>query len=271
MNTDQRVIYGSTEISKQVNDYRALTAAFAYTTGQYLYVGSILPFNNLWFEMGVANTNAATVTVEVWWGHEWVAAVDVLDETSGLTASGRLQWNTNINKGWDVEQYSADVTGLPAGSAIYNHYWTRLSWSASFSGTSTLAYIGQKFSDDSILYSFYPDLNNSTVKSSFASGKTDWKEQAFMSAEHIVRDLVKAGIIEARGQLLDYSLFVDASCHKIAEIVYQAFGEPYFDQLKQARASYKEALNVKFYRVDKNKDGSLTNSERKKSQSFGTR
>ncbi len=271
MNLDQRVIYQSTDISQKVNDFRALTAPFVYTAGQYLYIGSILPFNNLWFDMGTVNTNASTLSVDMWFGHAWISAVDVIDESAGLTASGRVQWNTDLNKGWDLEQYSTSVTGLPALSAIYNMYWLRLSWSATFSAGSAIGYIGQKFSDDTSLYSFYPDLNNSTILTGFAAGKTTWNEQHFMAAEHIVRDLQKNGIIKSRSQILDASKLVDASCHKVAELIYSSLGEPYLEQLKWSRQAYKEASNVKFFNTDLNANGRLDTAERRESTSFGTR
>lgn len=259
---DQRVISNATDISTLVNDYRIGTAAFVYTLGQYLYVGSILPFNNLWFEMGTANVTAATVAIDIWYSNAWSAAVDILDETSGLTATGRIQWNTNRLKGWDRQLDSSDVTGLPAASRIYDFYWLRLSWSATFSAGSSLKYIGQKFGNDDILYSFYPDLNNTNIRGSFETGKTTWDEQHYMAAEHIVRDLKKSDIIKARAQILDYGLLVDAACHKVAMIVYQAFGEPYADQLKRAGDAYKDALNIKNFNVDKTQDGRLDDIER---------
>lgn len=268
---DQRVLYGTTDISHEVNDYRAEHADFPYNTGQYLYIGSVLPFNNLWFEMGTPNNVTASVSVNIWFGNTWVPAVDVIDQTNGLKNSGRIQWNTDLNKGWDLQQYSKDVTGFSATSAIYNMYWLRMSWSANLHANSRINYIGQKFSDDTVLYSFYPDLNNTTVQSSFASGKTDWTEQHYMAAEHIVRDLRKNGIIITRGQILDYSLLVDASCHKVAEIIYQAFGEPYFEQLKAARSAYKEASQIKFFNVDRSGNGRLDDVERCYSTSFVTR
>jgi hypothetical protein len=271
MNLDQRVIYQTTDISQQVNDFRTLTAPFVYTAGQYLYIGSVLPFNNLWIEMGTANVNASVASVDMWFGHQWVSAVDVIDETTGLTASGRLQWNTDLNKGWDLEQYSASVTGLPALSAVYNMYWLRLSWSVTFSAGTTLAYVGQKFSTDAILYSFYPDLDNSTIRTSFAAGKTTWNEQHFMAAEHIVRDLQKNGIIKSRSQIVDSSKLTDASCHKVAELIYSSLGDAYLEQLKWARQSYKEASQVKFFNVDVNGNGRLDSIERSFSTDFATR
>lgn len=264
---DQRVMYNTLDVSAKVNDFRSSAQAMAYTTGSYLYIGAILPFNNLWFEMGVANTNAATVTVEIWYANAWVSAIDVIDQTVGLTATGRLMWNTDRLKGWDIEQSTEDVTGLTSFN-IYNRYWVRLSWSANFSGTSSVKYIGQKFSTDDILYSFYPDLNNTTTLTSFESGKTTWDEQHYMAAEHIVRDLKKQNIIKSRGQIMDWSMFEAASCHKIAEIVYTAFGRPYFEQLAEAKKAYKDAMNLQFFDVDLNANGSLDPVERRDSTHF---
>ncbi len=267
---DQRVIHDTIDISTLVNDYRTGAYTFPYEAGQYLYIGSILPFNNLWIEVGTANALPATVSVEIWWGNAWVPAVDIIDETAHLTVSGRLQWNTDIDEGWDIEQRASDVTGLSAFE-IYNMYWLRLSWSADVTPTMTLKYIGQKFANDQILGSFYPDLTLSNIKAGFQTGKTDWNEQHYMAAEHIVRDLKKRDIIKSRGQLLDHTLFVDASCHKVAEIVYSAFGQAYAEQLKLARAAYNEALNIKFYNIDKNATGRLDPLERKFSTDFMTR
>lgn len=267
---DQRVIYNTFDISQKVNDFRTGTQAFAYVQGGYLYIGSVAPFNNVWFEMGVANTNAATPTIKTWFGNTWNDVVDVNDETAGLTASGRLSWNTDRLKGWDFEQTSEDVSGITAFK-IYWKYWLRISWDADFSGTTTLKYVGQKFANDDILYSFYPDLSISTLKTGFDTGKTTWDEQHYMAAEHIIRDLKKGGHIKSRSQLLDWTLLQDASCHKVAEIVYQAFGQPYAEQLARARAAYLEAVDVKQLAVDQNANGSLDPCEVSRSTMFGTR
>lgn len=267
---DQRVISHTTDISLAVNDFRAGTQAFVYTSGQYLYIGSPLPFNNLWFELGTANVNAATTSVSMWFGNAWVAAVDMNDDTAGLTRSGRLSWNTDRLKGWDLEQTSEDVTGLTSFK-IYWKYWLRLSFSASFSVGTTLKYIGQKFSNDVVLPSFYPDLMQTAILTSFASGKTTWDEQHYMAAEQIVADLKTRGIICDKGQVLDWSIFTNAACHKVAQIVYQAFGQPYLDQLKRAGDSYREAMNIKYFPVDRNANGSLEPVERTISTAYGRR
>lgn len=267
---DQRVLYNSIDISPTVNDFRAGVQAFAYLSGGYLYIGSIAPFNNLWFEFGTKNTNARSPSVQIWWGNTWANAVDIIDETAGATDNGRITWSTDRLKGWDIEQTTEDVTGLTAFK-IYWRYWARISWDGDFSVGTTLKYVGQKFSTDDVLYSFYPDLSITDIKTGFESGKTTWDEQHYMAADHIVRDLKKRNIVQSRSQLMDWGLFQDAACHKVAEIVYQAFGQPYADQLKLARDAYLEAMNIKYFNVDLNADGKLTPVERGNSTIFGTR
>lgn len=267
---DQRVIYSGSDISINVNDFRSSSALIPYEVGQYIYVGSILPFNNLWFDLLVKNTLPTTISVDIWWGNAWVPAVDILDESEGMTKNGRLNFNTNRLKGWDIEQTTDDVAGLEAFE-IYWRYWVRLSWSADFNPLTSISYVGQRFSNDEVLYSFYPDLSQQDILLSFESGKTTWDEQHYMAAEHIVMDLKKRNIVRSKSQLMDWSIFQAAACHRIAEMVYMAFGSPYFDQMKEARKSYNEAMNIKFYQADLNASGSLDPAERTISTGYGRR
>jgi hypothetical protein len=266
---NQRVIDHTTDVSTTVNDFRAANYGLSYQTGRHLYIGVVLPLNNIWFEIATpSEVTGVTVTPEIWWGNAWHPAVDVIDQTDGLRQSGRIQWNTNRSKSWDFEQTTKDVSGL-AGFDIYWKYWLRLSWSSNL--TASIRYIGQKYSNDATLYSFYPDLNNNDMKLSFAPGKTTWDEQHFMAAEHIEMDLRRKDIIKNRGQIMDWHLLQNAACHKVASIVYTAFGEPYLDQLTRARADYADALNVKYFDVDLSGNGSLEPVERAFSTAFMTR
>lgn len=267
---DQRVIYNTFDISQKVNDFRLGDQAFAYVAGGNLYVGSLAPFNNLWFDLGTLNSATTVPTVKIWWANSWHDAVDVADETDGMKQDGRISWNTDKDKSWDVEQTSELVSGL-AAFKIYWKYWVRISWDVNFSIGTTLKYVGQKFSTDDILFSFYPDLAIAELLTGFQTGKTSWDEQHFMAAEHIIRDLKKSGVIKSRSQLLDWTLLQDASCHKVAEIVYQAFGKPYSEQLVRARAQYLEAINIKHFSADLNANGRLDAPEITQSSWYGTR
>lgn len=264
---DQRVIYNSQDISLLVNDFRTNTKVFPYSQGEYLYIGSIMPFNNIFVDLEEVNLINSEVSIDIWWGNRWEPAVDIIDETNGLKETGRISWNTNRLKSWDIEQSTKDVAGLETFE-IYWRFWVRLSFSQTLDANTEIKYIGQKFSLDNILYSYYPDLNSSTVKDSFETGKLTWDEQHYMAADHIISDLKKKNIIKSKSQIMDWSLFQEASCHKIAEMVYIAFGRPYFDQLLEARKLYTRAMDLKFFNVDISSNGSLDPYERILSTTF---
>lgn len=233
----------------------------------YLYLGSDLPFNHRYFNVSSANAIAASITVHVWNGTEWVAAVDVLDQTAStdgkcFAQSGILSWTLDKNKSW-AQDDTDDMTGSGLETlTIYNMYWARLTFSANLTNTTALKYVGHKFATDSDLGGYYPDLNRTNVKTAYQSGKTDWTEQHVLAAEEIVRDLRKKQVLVNANQVFNWEIFTDAAVHKLAEIVYTAFGKDYEERRIAARDSYDEALDKVFFPVDKNKDGRLSAQEK---------
>lgn len=263
------------DVSNVLADFRSNSQTLPIVAAEdKIYIGSLLPLNHKWIEMSTANDQASAITVDIWWGDKWNPALDILDFTasSGVTLaqSGILRFQTDRLKGWDRELDAFDVTGL-TGVNINDYYWCRLNFSADLNISTSISYVGHNFSDDDDLYSFYPDLNNSDMQTAFASGKSDWKEQHFMAAQIIIRDLRTRRVILERDQIIDYQLFNEASIHKVAEIIYGAFGEDRRDDMGEARKKYNEAINIKQYNMDENRDGRLSESERAASTRFFTR
>lgn len=266
---EQRVLFSNggslTDYSKELLDYKSGAPVLAITDTDYLYLGSLLPFNHKYFELGVVNDVASVVSVDIWWAKQWVPAVDVIDYTSiggkSLAQSGIIRWTTDRLKGWDNELDSEDVTGL-TGTVINNMYWVRISWSATLKSTLTMKCIGQKYSKDSDLFAEYPILNNAAWMEEWESGKTSWDEQHWIAADRIAKDLLKGGWIFSKDQILDYELFNEASVQKTAEIIFSGLGDNYIETAKQARASYLSAIKLKRYNIDKNADGNVSSPER---------
>lgn len=271
----QRVLHNTNDVSVAVNDFRSAAYTFAYATGDYLYIGCECPFGNLWFDVATANDVTAACAVQYWDGTRWVDAVDVMDETAAggksLAQSGRISWNVNRRStGWNIMERSTDITEL-ASTNIYDRYWMRFAWSATLKPTTAVTYIGQRFHTDAVLFSYYPDLRSPSLMDAYESGKTDWNEQAYMSAEVIVRDLVNRAVITSRGQILDCAVFVAASCHRCAEIVYRGVdASAETARVKAARLAYDEAM-PKVYRVDTDNDGDLKPVEKRSHSSFQKR
>lgn len=267
---NQRVFWSDNgtivDISNTVNDHKSDSQVLPIVAAEdKIYIASLLPFNHKWIEMTVVNDQASVITADIWWGNKWNPALDVLDFTASsgvaLAQSGIFRFQTDRLKGWDRELDGFDVTGL-TGVNINDYYWMRMNFSGDLNALTSIKYIGHNFSDDDDLYSYYPDLNNANLQDSFDTGKTDWKEQHFMAAQVIIRDLRTRNIILERDQIIDYELFNEASIHKVAEIVYGAFGEDHRDDMKVARDRYKEAMNLKQYNVDRNRDGRVSEIER---------
>ncbi len=265
---DQRIFFSDngtlTDLSMTLNDFRSGTSVINYTVSQdYLFIGSFLPFNHKYFDVNVANDVTAAISVDIWDGAAWQAAVDIIDRTSvggkTLAQDGIISWSTDITKVWGRQYKSSQVTGL-SGTNIYNMYWIRLSFNATLKATMSLDFVGQKFNTDTDLFSFYPDLNNSSLMTSYASGKTNWNEQAFIATENIIRDLKKDQTIVSADQVLDFDLFKECSCHACAMVIYWGLNQ--IEKHDKAKTKYDTNFKQGFLRVDLNQDALIEPVER---------
>jgi len=274
MLSSNRVIHesGATlkDLSNSLNNFFSKTEVLNYVAAtDYLYVGSDVPFNHRYFDLVVVNDENVDVTVEIWDGNAWVAAVDVQDQTKSsitgpsLAQSGIISWVTNKNKSWVKERSTEDMTGSGLETLkIYNMYWVRFSWDADLKLTTELQYVGHKFSADEDLGGFYPDLNRSAAMSSFQSGKTSWKEQHIIAAEEVFKALRSRRELWTKGQIFYWEAFTVAACHKVAEIIYSAFGTEYETRKVDAAARFEAELDsVLSIGVDKDEDGHIDEDE----------
>jgi hypothetical protein len=277
---NQRVLFNDNgtveDITLALNNYRKGIFTLNYTAGQdFLIVGVDLPFNNRYFDLNLPNAVSANVSVDIWDGSQWREAVDILDATKTAGASlGQSDIISFTPKkyrcDWICEDCSDDVEGL-AGTEIYNKYWMRFYWDASF--TASINHIGQRFNNDDDLFGFYPDLFNAQMFDCFApdepSGtKTDWIEQSIQAVEAITRELRARNIVISPNQILDPEIMRNAAIHKTAEIVYSAFGTAYEENRLLAQKKYKEAFNVDKFNIDLNATGELDCGEAVKSTQY---
>lgn len=254
------------DYTTELTNFRTGTATINVVASEdALYVGSLLPFNHLYFDVATANDQTSEVTIQNWWSSNWHNTFDVIDETklSGktLAQSGIISWSTDNFKGWDYWGRN-DSTNFGLQSLnIFDRYWVKITFSGNLKATTALKYVGHKFSNDTQLYGFYPDLNNTALKTAFASGKTNWDEQAFQAASDIEDYLNSTNVLITKDQILDSSLLEKASIHKTAEIIYFALGKDYVPHMTRARNKFKEAMNIKSFRVDLNLNANLDGLE----------
>jgi hypothetical protein len=271
---NNRIIYDDNgtlrDYSIKVGNYVGGSENFVVVAAQdKLYIGSDMPFNHRYFDIGTGNTNAGNISkIEYWSSNEWIEAVDILDETHNGTAtmaqSGIVTFIPDKEYIWSsddtIENGQELITGL-GNVTIYGLYWARMTFSADFSIGTTIKYIGHKFATDDDVATQYPDLIRSDVLDHFETGKTDWNEQLIASSEIIVRDLKKKGIIKSGNQILNSGIFKDACVHKLAEVVYNGFGKDYVENRREAKIQYDAALNLSMFQVDQNCDAILSPAE----------
>lgn len=276
---DQRVLFSNngtiTDLSVNLNNFRSGAETIDYTTAQdFIYIASFLPFNHKHFDVGTVQDTTAAVTVELWDGSNWQTAVDVIDRTDSggvsMAQDGIISFSPDIDvNSWQREREAADVTGLTSPPAIYNMYWARFSWSATWGASTTLEFIGDKFSVDTDLYDIYPDLNNSSLQAAFETAKSDWEEQHYLAAQKIVRDLKNNHLILAADQILDASQFKEASIHACAMRIY--WGLSRFELHDHAKSKYEEVMKQDFLTIDMNLDGRVNPAEKVTSHRFLSR
>jgi len=274
-----RIFYGDngtlTDLSTSLSDYHSGTGSCQFVALEdYIYFGSILPFNHLYLKLGTVNTNSSNLTVDIWDGTSWESAVDLIDETSlaGATfgQSGFITFTPNKNKSWGKEDTvgsngSEQVTGL-GNVTVYDRYWIRLSVSSDFSAGTTLSWAGNLFCKDDDLGSEFPDLMRSNTLAGFEAGKTNWEEQRVRASQIVINDLIDMNIIDSSNQILEKHQLMPACVMKSAEIIFNAFGDDFIDNRNDARKEYRERINKKIFTVDKDRDGNVDDNERLQGQ-----
>jgi hypothetical protein len=259
------------DLSVGLSDYLSGSNGFAIASTHTLYIGADMPFNHRWLEVSSPNSAASVVSVSLWDGMQWQPAVDVIDQTalSGhtLAQSGVISWAPNRLKNWTLALSTEYIPELSSVS-IYNMYWAKLTFSGSLSAGTSLKYMGHKFSSDMDLFSEYPIFSNTAMINAFAAGKSDWTDQTFLAAEYLIQDLRISRVAWSPNQILEWMQFRPASVHKIAEIIFRAFGKDYTDEATQANRAYKDSFQVKQFLIDKNVNAQVDEVEEKSSVEF---
>ena len=272
MLTGSRVIFSDNgtliDISRSVGDLFSDSTNLPMVAAQdKLYFGCDQPFNHRFFKFGntTNNDNPSSVSIDIWNGTEWVPAVDVIDFTATgtftLNRAGIIQWTTDRSEGWARVNDSDDVTGL-SGTHVYDMFWARMSVSADLLSTFSVAYIGQKFSDDKMLGGYYPDLVRPKLIQAFNATKSNWADQHILAAEELIRDLRKRRYVASGKQIFDWELFSIPAMHKTAHIIMNGLGPDYSDRAIDAQEAYQNELENTMAGIDRNADGHLEQSER---------
>ena len=132
------------------------------TSGEYIYMGSDIPFAGVKVIIGAANATASNLTVEYWTGSDWrdISDTDATDTGASFAVSGDVTWT--IPSAWvrtglqATAVTDATVVSHPKGNS--NFYWVRFSWNAAHDSNTEV---------DEFLA-----INRSTAYAELAEGQT---------------------------------------------------------------------------------------------------
>lgn len=256
------------DLSVNLNRYNAGSEVFEFIAAEdYIYIGSELPFNHRWFEFSVPNTQVGRkISIDLWDADEWVAAVDIVDQTEGFTKSGIISWMTDKDESWAQDDTvdandNEEIIGL-GDLKIFNLYWARIKFDGDLDATTSLKYVGHKFSDETDLAGVYPELATQNARDNFQKNKTDWKEQEFIAAQEIIRELKRSGVVVSGDQILSWEQFIMPSVHKVAEIIWRAYGDDFIDDRQRSHDDFKEAMDQEILHLDRNRNARVDSNER---------
>jgi hypothetical protein len=250
-----------TDITEATHTYSTTGTLHSFVAAEdALYIGSRFPMSEKFFK---ATGGIGGLTVKYWDGDGFREVVDMRDLTNGWSQDGYIKIVPDRDHSWQ----SADTADVPLLSniTIYCQYWMQIT--VDTDAPVDLAWIGDLFCQDDDIGAEYPDLNRSTVKDGFTSGKTDWEEQRAVASQFMVEDLIGRATIKSSNQLFEVERFRRTCVSRVAEVIFSAFGSDYEDDRNKARKLYSERFNQLHVLRDENSDGleqaseSLTTNE----------
>lgn len=262
----RRIFYSDngtlTDWTTVLNRYDTSNVSFSLVAAEdYIYIASDLPFNHVYIKIDSSNKNEETSSIdyiEYWDKNDWRKVVEVIDETEvldvALAQDGFITWTPDKEYKWtadDTKSNSGSITDL-SSVTVYDRFWIRIKYTANFTASTGINWIGQLFCSENDLFSEFPELNNSNLFASWKTGKTNWEEQRVKASEVIVKDLKSKDIIQSRDQIIAREDLVLAATSKTAEIIMIPRGQSYEDERIRVNTEYRDRLNNSFPVIDKN-------------------
>lgn len=243
-----------TDASAVLSKSYGKTFEVSYEEGDWFYIGARLPLNNFYVKVKEENDIPSQMILETWTNRGWKPVVDLIDGTEALEKSGIVEFTPDREYSWERRNtnYASEKIPELESVVVYDKYWLRFGFTDTLKEDVEISYIGNIFSDDADLGVEYPDLLRENVLNAFESGKTDWEQQHIRAADIVIKDLIDMGIIKEKGQILNWRDYTDAAIHKVAEIVFNSFGDDYTDNSVAARREYQDRISKRIHRVDLN-------------------
>lgn len=221
-----------------------------------IYIGKKAPFNNFFIWADIVNATDSIMKVEYFDGKAWQEAVDVLDESVGLTQSGIVQFSPNKKYNWARVSDTSETDVGFAGLTIYDMYWLRVSFSVALDAGTTVKQFAYKFTDENELLSKDIDLNE--LLTSFS--QTDWTRQIIAASVEVVKDMKIRQIITDECQILRFEDVFLLTAYKTLFIIYLNLGSSYKEKREEIIKLYENSF-AGIYTIDKNNDAMVSRNE----------
>ena len=249
-----------TDISLENQDETATNVQDIVASEDYLYLGQQFPFNNFYYKSEVANTNASTMALEYWDGSNWILAVDLLDGTRSTTKtlakSGLVQFSPNLHNRWQITYDTSEIGVGPTALnsiTVYNMYWLRIKFSADLAITTESKKFCYCFSSHQQVAQKDSTLANYLT----AFGVTTWEDYIINASIEVVNDLKRMSLIINRGQILKIEDVSVATDWKTMMGLYFELGGDYQEKYTNAIKRYADAIDLKSYTFDINKNAMI--------------
>jgi hypothetical protein len=258
-----RTILNTTETTAETGSIQGTPLTLAMTAADSFYIGFHGKFSARYFKMNTVNANSSVLTVEYWNGSSWAAVDDLIDQTSAggktLAQNGFVSW---VNK---TDWAKRSLTGIDSDVELY---WVKLTVSADLSASTKVEGVMNLFSDDTLLRSYYPELVSNTGY--LPSGRTDLFDQHVAAKDMVVLRLKQRKIIDDESQIIDINSVALAAVHACAFLILNPIATSESSQALRDAAfkAFSEEIGQLTLDIDKDKDGVISETERKASMSF---
>jgi hypothetical protein len=215
-------------------------------------MGFYAPFQSRHMQFENLNTTTVSLTVEYWNGSAWVATVDFVDQTLGLTRSGFLSWTNQAD--W-VASKQAPINDISL-------FWIRVSVDLDLDAGTSLQSVLNLFSDDDSLRLYYPELVNDTRF--LPQDRTDYLDQHVAAKDLVVLKLKQRRLIKDERQILDINEVFTAATHACAYLILHpvATSETIIELAERALKAFENEVSQLALSVDQSDDGTLSEAER---------
>lgn len=259
-----RILYNDngtfTDYSLDNSNTSATFTAALVNDEDYIYIGKYYPFNNFYLQVDTANTNAATLNIDIYDGTSWRSCVDILDGTSSggktLAQSGIIHFEPNKNYGWQRIADSSDSyapTEMQDEVTIYNLYWMRFKVSADLSAGTLIKRIIYSFSNDANLLAYETKINNYLT----AFGLSNWNDKIVTASQEVLNYLRAMEIIVNEGQIIRFEDVLIPTTYKTLSVIYNDLGKSYEDKRDYYENKFKETMVLPNMTIDSNMNGKL--------------